>query len=119
MSATRQSPASERAGAGRQGITQVRFCRRCLLRDMQEENDYYQSVVKYRARLPLRVRTPDAAYERRLSACETCDDLQNGTCMQCGCYVEMRAARRDRECPLGRWLNEEAHTVSRAGAQSG
>ena len=23
-----------------------------------------------------------------------------GTCMQCGCYVEMRAARTDMHCPL-------------------
>ena len=27
-------------------------CRRCLLQEMTDENDYYQSVVRYRAALP-------------------------------------------------------------------
>ena len=80
-----------------------RRCRRCLLREMQDENDYYQSVLHYRAALPPKARTPDAIWEQRLTACKACDELQNGTCMQCGCYVEMRAARLDMHCPCGRW----------------
>lgn len=78
-------------------------CRRCLLREMQDENDYYQSVLRYRAGLDARIRTPDDAYEQRLAACRQCDELQSGTCGQCGCYVEMRAARYDQHCPWGRW----------------
>ena len=46
------------------------------------------------------LRTPDALYETRLACCRDCEALQNGTCMQCGCYVEMRAARSDMHCPL-------------------
>ena len=75
-------------------------CRRCLLRDMTGENDYYQSVLRYRASLPAAKRTPDDLYENRLAACRACAELDNGTCMACGCYVEMRAARRDMHCPL-------------------
>lgn len=80
-------------------------CRRCLLRDMADENDYYQSVQRYRAALPPRSRTPDDVYAARLTACRACDALDAGTCMQCGCYVEMRAARRDMHCPAAvpRW----------------
>ena len=74
-------------------------CRRCLLQEMTDENDYYQSVVRYRA-LPAKKRTPDAAYAARLACCKACDALNAGTCMQCGCYVEMRAARTDMHCPL-------------------
>ena len=65
---------------------QPKRCRRCLLQDMADENDYYASVVRYRATMPRRVRT--------------CPSLNAGTCMQCGCYVEMRAARTDMHCPL-------------------
>ena len=65
---------------------QPKRCRRCLLQDMADENDYYASVVRYRATMPRRVRTPDAEYTARLE--------------QCGCYVEMRAARTDMHCPL-------------------
>lgn len=78
-------------------------CRRCLLREMQSENDYYQSVLHYRAGLPPGQRTPDAEYERRLTACKACAELSAGTCLQCGCYVEMRAARADRHCPIKQW----------------
>lgn len=79
---------------------QPKRCRRCLLQDMADENDYYASVVRYRATMPRRVRTPDAEYTARLEHCRTCPSLNAGTCMQCGCYVEMRAARTDMHCPL-------------------
>lgn len=82
----------------------TRRCRQCLLRDMIEENDYYESVKRYRATLPPKKRTPDTVYEARLHACKACKSLDNGTCMQCGCYVEMRAARVDMHCPQkGGW----------------
>ena len=64
---------------------QPKRCRRCLLQDMADENDYYASVVRYRATMPRRVRTPDAEYTARLEHCRTCPSLNAGTCMQCGC----------------------------------
>lgn len=84
--------------------TNPKRCRRCLLADLTGENDYYRSVLRYRATMPARQRTPDDLYAARLEQCRRCDALDNGTCMQCGCYVEMRAARIDMHCPLsGRW----------------
>ena len=74
-------------------------CRRCLLRDMTDENDSYQSVLFYRSTMPKKKRTPDDEFEARLAACKECGSLENGTCRQCGCFVEMRAARVDMHCP--------------------
>lgn len=74
-------------------------CRRCLLREMTGENRYYESVKFYRETMPERLRTPDGLYEERLLACKACRSLESGTCMECGCYVEMRAARSDMHCP--------------------
>ncbi|MCI8719776.1 MAG: hypothetical protein HFF71_00770 [Oscillospiraceae bacterium] len=74
-------------------------CRRCLLREMTGENSYYESVKFYRETMPPKKRTPDDVYETRLQACKACGSLESGTCMQCGCYVEMRAARIDMHCP--------------------
>ncbi len=54
---------------------QPKRCRRCLLQDMADENDYYASVVRYRATMPRRVRTPDAEYTARLEHCRTCPSL--------------------------------------------
>lgn len=79
----------------------VRRCRQCLLREMTDENDYYRSVLFYRETMPRKKCTPDDVYEARLRACKACPSLENGTCRQCGCYVEMRAARIDMHCPMG------------------
>lgn len=57
---------------------QPKRCRRCLLQDMADENDYYASVVRYRATMPRRVRTPDAEYTARLEHCRTCPALTPG-----------------------------------------
>lgn len=38
-------------------------------------------------------------YLERLELCRNCDQLQAGVCMQCGCYVEFRAAFRKQKCP--------------------
>lgn len=75
------------------------LCRCCLLSDMTGENNYYESVLRYRAAMPQRLRTPDDIYASRLKSCLACDYLDAGTCMQCGCYVEVRAARIDVHCP--------------------
>lgn len=78
-------------------------CRRCLLRDMPDQQTYYESVIRYRASLSQAQRTPDGVYEGRLETCKECGDLNNGTCMQCGCCVDIRAARIDLRCPMGQW----------------
>lgn len=70
---------------------------------MADENDYFESVKRYRATLPAKRRTPDEDYAARLGQCRACDALDAGTCMQCGCYVKMRAARCDMHCPMGQW----------------
>ena len=57
------------------------------------------SLSRYRARLPEQERTPAGEYEARLASCRECPELVNATCNLCGCYVEIRAARRSSSCP--------------------
>lgn len=80
-------------------------CRQCLLREMLDPEEYERTVLRVRRSLSPRLRTPDEEYESRLDACRACTHLQGGTCMRCGCLVEMRAMRRDMHCPppVGRW----------------
>ena len=54
-----------------------RFCRRCLLDELFEEEEY----------------------KKRLDICKECDNLINGMCKICGCFVEMRAAIKKNYCP--------------------
>ena len=62
-------------------------------------------IAEYVASLDESVRTPEDAYRARLAICEGCDQLLNGTCRLCGCYVETRAAKKGQSCPMvpARW----------------
>ena len=82
-------------------MTDVR-CRRCLLREAFPA-DYAKYVASLLAGIPAREKAVPALYEARLSACRACDQRNNGTCMGCGCLVELRAAYRREACPFQRW----------------
>lgn len=78
-----------------------RLCRKCLLR--QENPDAYALVEKEKLRIKEADRTPEEEYKRRLSVCEKCEKLVSGTCLACGCYVELRAAFKKGSCPRKMW----------------
>ena len=78
-----------------------RVCKRCLRRDL--DGAYFQSIYQYIEHLPQEQKADPQEVQRRLALCQTCDDLQNGMCAQCGCFVEVRAAKRAQRCPMGRW----------------
>lgn len=78
-----------------------RICKRCLLRDM-EENDKL-SIEKYKEAIKKNDRVSDEEYENRLKICTQCDKLNAGTCFKCGCYVELRALGCLSHCPDKKW----------------
>ena len=77
-------------------------CRRCLLREAFPA-DYQKYVASLLAGIPPRDKAETALYEARLEVCRNCDQLNNGTCMGCGCLVELRAAYRRETCPFDKW----------------
>ena len=78
-----------------------RVCIRCLLRDMAEADK--AMIDKYKAAIKTCDRVSDEEYERRLSVCKECDKLNEGTCLACGCYVELRAAAKAAHCSHKKW----------------
>lgn len=78
-------------------MEELRECRCCLLRESGEQA-MYKTVGEYVEKIPPDKRTPQDVYEKRLSLCRECDMLISGTCMKCGCYVELRAAFSDKRC---------------------
>ena len=78
-----------------------RVCTRCLLRDMIDADT--SMIEKYKAALKSQDMVTDDEYEKRLAICTTCDKLNEGTCMSCGCYVELRAAAKVSRCPRKMW----------------
>ena len=71
---------------------------RCLLKDAGEA-EMAQVIADYVSSLDDAIRTEEADYRARLAICQDCDQLLNGTCRLCGCYVETRAAKKGLSCP--------------------
>lgn len=79
-------------------------CKRCLLREL--DGEYFQSIYQYIESIPPEQKASSEEYVRRLALCRECDDLKNGLCAQCGCFAEVRAAKKQMACPMDKWNKE-------------
>ena len=79
-----------------------RFCRKCLLAELDDEK-LLAEVRQAIDRLSDDMKVSDETYRKRLDVCKNCDYLNEGTCGACGCYVELRAAARTGKCPYKKW----------------
>lgn len=71
---------------------------RCLLFEAGER-DLAEAVKEYISTLGEEIKAPEELYKTRLEVCRGCENLLSGTCLKCGCYVEMRAAVKGNRCP--------------------
>jgi hypothetical protein len=83
-------------------MEEKRKCRKCLLREDFPE-DYKKYVKTVLDKLSEKEKVSSEEYHRRLKQCLLCGQLQNGTCMSCGCMVEIRAAQKSGYCPEKNW----------------
>ncbi|TWT43068.1 hypothetical protein KOR42_45280 [Thalassoglobus neptunius] len=42
-------------------------------------------------------------YEKRIAICQDCDRRQGNRCLECGCFLQLKARGRAFRCPLGKW----------------
>ena len=77
-------------------------CSRCLLRDAFPP-DYEKYVLALLRRIPEADKAPESLYQARLDQCRTCVHLSNGTCLGCGCLVELKSAYNKEKCPFKIW----------------
>ncbi|MCI5735114.1 MAG: DUF6171 family protein [Eubacterium sp.] len=75
----------------------MKKCKRCLLSEAGE-NKSYTTVREYLDNLDDSLKADDKTYKSRLDECKKCDFLISGMCLKCGCYVEIRAALKDKHC---------------------
>ncbi len=75
-----------------------KICRRCLLEE-SGNIDLAKAVKERIAVIPENLRADGNVYKKRLEICRSCVFLNAGTCVKCGCYVEIRAAGIDGYCP--------------------
>lgn len=76
----------------------ISYCKKCLLKDISKE-EYFKNVYDYIEHLDEEIKTSKQDYDYRLSLCTDCDNLVNGMCKICGCFVEVRAAKKHNYCP--------------------
>lgn len=79
-------------------VTAKRYCRKCLTSDMAMDQ-MFQNMYDYIANLDEDIKADETLYQERLAICKQCDNLTDGMCVKCGCYVEMRAAMKHKGCP--------------------
>ena len=75
-----------------------RFCWKCLLSDIAEE-DFLKNMRIYIEGLDPDIKACPEAYQEGLSLCRECDSLISGMCRVSGCFVEYRAAVKKNHCP--------------------
>lgn len=78
-------------------------CKRCLLNEIAGKEDVYKKVMELKKLLSSEEKVSDEEYEKRLGICKECDRLLEATCQKCGCYVEIRALKKDSHCPSKHW----------------
>lgn len=86
-----------------QNEEELRFCRKCLTRELTGQEEAFRSMWEYIENLDIEIKAPQSLYEKRLEICKECDMLLQGMCRKCGCYVEMRAAVGKNVCPGNLW----------------
>lgn len=77
-------------------------CIKCLLREVNSK-DYHEIIIKNLEAIKEEDKVDSNLYDARLNICKECDKLINGTCLACGCYVEIRAALVHGKCPKRKW----------------
>lgn len=87
----------ERTGDGGQ-VKPVRFCPRCAWTKEMFDRELIK-LQDYIDRIPEEEKVSEEEHERRLLICDSCSDLRDGLCRQCGCYVAVRAVRKTGYCP--------------------
>ncbi len=73
-------------------------CKKCLLLEAGEQKSF-AGVKDYLDTIENSLKVNDDLYKKRLSLCRECDNLISGMCLKCGCYVEIRAALKNKACP--------------------
>lgn len=75
-----------------------RFCKKCLLDKVMGEAEY-KHMKDYISNIDSEIKVTEEDYKNRLNTCIECENLINGMCKLCGCFVEMRAAVKKNYCP--------------------
>ena len=83
------------------------ICKKCLLMDIDQEA-YSAKIGRILELTEESRKAGESLYKERLQVCRSCEKLavtgeETGTCLACGCFVELRAAIKANRCPYKYW----------------
>ncbi|MCD7742379.1 MAG: DUF6171 family protein [Ruminococcus sp.] len=73
-------------------------CRKCLI-DELDKDSFFDSLSEYISHYPKDKSCNEQEYKRRLEICKGCERLTDAMCELCGCFVELRALKKNGYCP--------------------
>ena len=76
--------------------------KKCLLADIDAGQEL-EKIKHLISIMPAKEKASEAKYKARLEACKECEKLIEATCIFCGCYVELLAAKKKNTCPAKKW----------------
>ena len=79
-------------------ISSQKVCRKCLIEDM-DTDEFFNRLNDYIKNYPEEKRADEVTYKNRLDICKSCRYLINKKNKKCGCYVELRALKKNMYCP--------------------
>ncbi len=79
------------------------FCYLCEIYKEAADPELAGRIKMLVSGLPQKERAQDSLYAKRLDTCALCEKLLDNTCRSCGCYIELRAAKKDSHCPDKKW----------------
>lgn len=74
-----------------------KFCKRCFI-DELDYDEALEDIKRYIKDFPTEKRVSEGVYSERLAKCKACEELENGICRKCGCFVELRALKKGMYC---------------------
>lgn len=89
------------------------YCRKC--HEYELDGSLPKNMEQYVENIDPLIKTNVSVYEKRLEICENCSFLMNGMCRHCGCFVLVRAAKKNLRCPKPGedcWEDAEVNNVT-------
>jgi hypothetical protein len=77
-------------------------CKKCLISEL-DQSKIYTELMDYINSIDESLKATPETYQSRLTICQSCPNLTDGICSQCGCFVQSRAIKRTQGCPGKRW----------------
>ncbi|MBQ7741242.1 MAG: hypothetical protein IJT65_08435 [Eubacterium sp.] len=76
----------------------IENCKRCLLAEAGNKVELWD-IEQFVLTLDKELLVSEEEYQKRITLCKECDELISGLCGRCGCYVELRARLKEKDCP--------------------